>query len=61
MCTIKHACSVVSMQPNQDGSELHCKLIRQRAPLSKSQTVTILTQKNCSVPLVDLFALRVLK
>ena len=24
-------CSVVIMQPNQDGSKLHCKLIRQRA------------------------------
>ena len=35
-----------NLQPNQDGSKLHCKLIRQRAPLPKSQTVTILTQRN---------------
>ena len=47
MCTKKHAAytGVVIMQPNQDGSKLHCKRIRQRAPLPKSQTVTILTQK----------------
>ena len=38
-------CSVVIMQRNQDGSKLHCKLIRQRAPLPKSQTVTILTHQ----------------
>ena len=38
---------IVIVQPNQDGSKLHCKLTRQRAPLPKSQTVTILTQTNC--------------